>query len=666
MSPAQEETTATTTAAAAAAADDDDPYIWLEDVESEESLNFARAANEDSLQKLGHPENSGASYERILKVLESDDRIPHVSKYGNAATSTIAEGGEGDAADAGDAVLYNFWKDAQNRRGIWRKTTMSSYTSSNNEETQWTTVLDIDALGAKDGVPWVYGGNSPLPRSRDDAQADTPKTQQQVLRSLVSLSRGGSDAKHVREFDLQAMDFVSDMDSGSEAAFDLPKEAKTRCSYKSRDVVLVATDFGEGTDSLTDSGYPRTVREWVRGTDLKDAPVVFEGEKTDVSVSQYISDERTHGGDIYEVQSRSMTFYTSRYWMRKLQPEHLLAVDNPKRLAIAPPPDFVQLDLQEDAASASLLGNLILISLRSNWQPRGGDGGNGPTYKRGSVIYTNTDQFLAHGAAACDFEILFEPTERTAYEYWTATQNYLILSTMDNVKSKLEFFKIQSSSQDSSSSKTTTLTPVDGGGATASVGRIRECHCSPMDPYDGSDLFWFTKSDYITPSSLYLADASLVEKQHHSSNNEIGEVDNDVFIVDKLKSLPPQFDADNLVVQQRTAISKDGTEIPYFIVMHKDVVLNGKNPTLLYGYGGFEVSLGPHYIAVTGLAWLERSGVYVEGASVFILCAFFFYVWLSLVSNSLLHKQTNMKRHRSQHSWRGRVWSRLASSGLAR
>jgi prolyl oligopeptidase len=233
--------------------------------------------------------------------------------------------------------------------------------------------------------------------------------------------------------------------------------------------------------------------------------------------------------------------------MRKIQPQHLLAVDNPKRQAIAAPPDFVQLDMQEDA-SASLLGNLILISLRSDWQPQSGSVGGvcgGPTYKKGSVIYTNTDKFLADGAAACDFQVLFAPTERTAYEYWTATKNYLILATMDNVKSKLEFFKIHSP-QDGG---TTTLTPIVGDNATSTV-RIRECNCNPMDPYEGSDLFWFTKSDYITPSSLYLADASLVEKHYnddaslttknYNDNNENG--DNDVFIIDKLKSLPPQFD----------------------------------------------------------------------------------------------------------------------------
>jgi prolyl oligopeptidase len=125
----------------------------------------------------------------------------------------------------------------------------------------------------------------------------------------------------------------------------------------------------------------------------------------------------------------------------------------------------------------------------------------------------------------------------------------------------------------------------------------------PIDALE-NDEFWFTTSDYVTPSSLFLADAAKVETT--------SEVKSDIFITDKLKTLPPQYDSADLKVEQRTAVSKDGTKIPYFIVMKEGVELNGKNPTLLYGYGGFEISLGPHYIATSGLAWLERGGVYVE------------------------------------------------------
>ena len=72
------------------------------------------------------------------------------------------------------------------------------------------------------------------------------------------------------------------------------------------------------------------------------------------------------------------------------------------------------------------------------------------------------------------------------------------------------------------------------------------------------------------------------------------------------------YDAEDLVVTQSVATSKDGTEVPYFLVSKKDTVLDGNTPTLLYGYGGFEISLGPKYIATSGVAWLEKGGAYVE------------------------------------------------------
>lgn len=536
-----------------------DPYVWLEEVESEQSLDFARSANEACLTALGNPEKDEkgtGTYERVLKILESDDRIPHVTQFGTN--------------EDGEPILFNFWKDAKNPKGLWRYTTLSSYKKA--ADIEWTTVLDVDALAEKDGISWVWGGSRPLPRSRDPVHS-----KDRVTRALLVLSRGGSDATHVKEFDLTTNDFVT------EQPFELP-EAKSRVSYKSRNVLLVGTDTGP--DSLTESGYPRTVREWVRGTDLMDAPVVFEGEKSDVSVSAFISDERIWGGGIYEVYSRALTFYTSKYWVRSIQFEHLLA-PNERGPDVADPPEFVPLDVQDDA-NISFLGKLLVITLRSDWEPVAG----GPEYKKGSVIYTDAETFLEKGRMACEYTILFEPTERTAYEYYSVTKNYLILSTMDNVKSKLQFYKIR---EDGSS-----LTLIEGGFQEA---QIRDVSIRPIDPFSGSDEFWFTTSDFVTPSTLFLADASKIEK----SNG-----DPDAFIVEQVKSLPPQFDSSDLVVSQCTAISQDGTEIPYFIVKKEGTVLNGKNPTLLYGYGGFEVSLGPHYVATQGVAWLERGGVYVE------------------------------------------------------
>ena len=98
-------------------------------------------------------------------------------------------------------------------------------------------------------------------------------------------------------------------------------------------------------------------------------------------------------------------------------------------------------------------------------------------------------------------------------------------------------------------------------------------------------------TSFLTPPSLYLADASTGESR-------------------KIFSQPAKFDASNLVVEQRQATSTDGTKIPYFLVHRSDIKLNGNNPTLLYAYGGFEASETPTYSATTGKLWLENGGVY--------------------------------------------------------
>lgn len=374
---------------------------------------------------------------------------------------------------------------------------------------------------------------------------------QRVTRTLLSLSRGGSDATHTKEFDLLTNEFVS------ENPFNLP-EAKTSASYKSRDVLLVGTDTGPG--SLTDSGYPRQIREWVRGTDFMDAPVVFEGDAKDVSVSGYINDQRLHGGPIYEIRSRSLTFYTSKYWARKVQYEELLSIHDPSRAGIVPSDDFVEVDIQDDA-EVSFLANMMIISLRSDWSPN-----SGLNFKQGSLLYVDAESFLSKGKGACNFKVLFEPTAKTAYEYYSVTKNYVVLTTMDNVKSKLQFYKIE-----------------DGGVSLKLVGgddeaQILNTSVSPVDQNE-NDEYWFTTNGYTQPSTLCLADAARIESEPGKGS--------EVCVHSILKSLPAQYDAAGLEVSQCMAVSKDGTQVPFFLVKKKGVQMNGKTPTLLYGYGRF-------------------------------------------------------------------------------
>jgi len=533
--------------------DEEDPYIWLEEVESPESIAFAKSANEKCLAELGDPSETD-TYKRVLAALQSDDRIPHVRMLGYDENT-------------GDMLLYNFWRDANSPKGIWRKTTMQQYQAA---DTEWTTVLDLDKLAEEEGISWVWKGYTALPRSLD-SQSGGPMGR--VTRVLLNLSRGGADATYLREFDLITESFV-DAEHGD--GFSLP-EAKTRASYKSRDVLLVGADTGE--ESMTSSGYPRTVREWKRGTKIEDAPIVFEGEKTDVSCGQYLVDESDReGGDLYEIRSRSISFYDKYTYVKKQ----------------ASPDDFVKLAVPLNAG-VSFYGRWLMIRVKSDWEPK--DNGSDRTFKSGSFFYVDAQAFIEFSKAKevgdedamkeckLEYHVLFEPTATTSYSGYSTTKSYMIIYILDDVKEQLKFYKLG-----------------DGGGPFVQVGgdeqgQIRSVGVSAVDSKT-SDLIFQTTSSYISPSKLVLADA-----------NKIGQDD---YVVSELKSLPEMFDSSDLEVSQNFAISKDGTRIPYFMIHKKGMQLDGSTPTLLYGYGGFEVSLGPRYVTSVGISWLERGGVYVE------------------------------------------------------
>ena len=209
----------------------EDRYLWLEDVTGEKALDWARARNVESAKVL-ETGDFAALEKRILDILDSDARIPYVEKLG--------------------PWYYNFWRDAKNPRGLWRRTTLAEY---RKEHPAWETVIDLDALAAAEKENWVWHG------------ADCLKPEYE--RCLVQLSRGGADASVVREFDLEAKAFVKD-------GFFLPEAKSWGTGWLDRDTLYVSTDFGPG--SMTTSGYPRIVKVWKRGTPLAAAETVFEGK----------------------------------------------------------------------------------------------------------------------------------------------------------------------------------------------------------------------------------------------------------------------------------------------------------------------------------------------------------------------------------------------------
>lgn len=416
-----------------------------------------------------------------------------------------------------------------------------------------------------------------LPRRRDPMSSDN----RMITRALISLSREASDAVAVREFDFATSAFVT------EGAFTLP-EGRNRVSYKSRDVLLVASDLDSG--SVTKAGNPTIVKEWKRGTELKDAKVVFEGETSDVAVAVYIDDERLRGGDIFEVRMRTTGANTSKFWVRKIKAGHLLDEEDPERGSITEAPSFQELQVPDDS-QINFVGNLLLVTLFSDWSPE-----SGKDFVAGSIVYVNAHKFVKYGPAGRIYHVLFEPSEGVRCETYHMTNNFLICSIQDKVKSKLVFHKLE---KDGNKLR---LVGMDKNS------QIRVNHVLPVDTYE-SDEFWLTTHGYTEPSTVWLADAA---KMDSSDKKVIRKTGSEGYMVRKLKSLPDQFESSDLHVLQKFAPSKDGTEIPYFMIMKKGTQLNKNNPTMLYAYGGFGVSLGPNYAASTGIAWIERGGVYVE------------------------------------------------------
>jgi prolyl oligopeptidase len=483
----------------AIADDKPDPQLWLEDVTGEKPLGWVKDRNAESTAVLTKLPGFAETSDRILKILDSKDRIPFVSKSG--------------------PYYYNFWRDARNKRGLWRRTTLDEYRKAGP---QWETVIDLDELADKEKENWVWKGAA-FRRPEFD-------------RCLVMLSRGGADATVVREFDPNAKEFVK-------GGFALP-EAKSQAAWKDADTLLVGTNFGPG--SLTDSGYPRVIKEWKRGTPLADAETVFEGKAADVSSGAYRTTEK---GYEREFVSRAITFYTHELFYRK--GGKLTKVEVP------------------DDAQAFASRDLLYVELRTAWTV------GGKTYPAGALLATDFDAFME---GERKFDVLFEPTERKSLAGFSAFRgSRVILNELDNVKNRLYVL----------SRKDGKWEREDMPGAP----KFGSVSATAIDP-DESDDYFMTVNDYLTPVSLY--------------HGVLGQG-----MPEKMKQSPSFFNATGLSVSQHEATSKDGTKIPYFQVSRDDLKLDGNNPTLLYGYGGFEISLTPGYSAAVGAAWLEKGGVYV-------------------------------------------------------
>ncbi len=485
-----------------------DEFRWLEETQGTAALDWVEAHNALTERTLFDAAFQ-ATETRILEVLDSADRIPMVSKRG--------------------PDYYNFWRDAEHPRGLWRRTSWEDYCSA---EPTWEVLLDVGALGRAEGVDWVWGGALFL-RPAPDAPYE---------RALIALSPDGGDAHRYREYDVVRQEFVLD-------GFDLPA-AKSRVSWVDADTVHVATDFGPG--SMTSSSYPRTVRTLRRGQEPDAAPVIFEVPPEHMMAT--VAHDQTPGYE-RDIAVDTIDFHSSRTFLRR--DGEWARVDVPEHVYVSPHRQW------------------LVLRPRTDWDV------GGRTHPGGSLLIADLDMFMAGDRR---FHTAFTPSPTSSLQSWSWTRDYLLVNVLQDVSSQILLL---------TPGESWAVRPLD---ACPPLHTVEAFAVDDEDDDAGND-YWLVSTGFLTPSTL--------------SRGTIGGGHQ------RVRGSASFFDAGDFSVKQHFATSADGTQVPYFQVSRDDLPLDGANPTLLNGYGGFEHSLTPAYSPAVGRGWLERktpegrNGVYV-------------------------------------------------------
>ena len=340
-------------------APDDDPYLWLEEIDGERALAWVEQQNAKTLARFGDA-RSAADRDTLAAIFDRPDNIPLIARR--------------------SAKVFNFWKDAEHPRGLWRTTTLDSYRS---KEPDWEILLDLDALSATEREDWTWSGAATIPGSHD--------------RAILMLSRGGADAVVLREFDLVARDFVP-------AGFALP-EAKGGAAWLDRDTLLLSSALGE--NMATSSGYARAVRLWRRGTDPLTAPLIFATRDDFMSVW---ADVDRNAGEERLVFDEKPSFFETIVWLGNST--------GPKQRIDAPADAWVRWHR-----------GWLAVKPRTPWSI------DGENYTPDTVLGISFPAFLG---GERHFTKLFEPTERRALQGFFWSGGRLVLSLLDDLKPVFE------------------------------------------------------------------------------------------------------------------------------------------------------------------------------------------------------------------------------------
>ena len=299
---------------------------------------------------------------------------------------------------------------------------------------------------------------------------------------------------------------------------------------------------------LTASSYPYVVKRLRRGQPLSAAVEVFRGKPSDISVQPFSLHDGQ--GRSLTLIRRGVTFFESEYY-----------------LVTAKGVEKIELPLK--ASPADMVDGRLLIKLEQDWTTAGA------TFPAGSLVSVSAAALKADPGHLKP-TLMLAPGPRESIDSVGASRDRVYVTTFENVRGRA--YRYTPRGADGWSRKKLDLPDNATIGLVSTSGR--------------ADQAYLNVAGFLTPPTLYLEDAAKGD-------------------LTAVKSMPAKFDASRDVVEQHEATSKDGTKVPYFIVHPKGMAMNGANPTMLYAYGGFQVSETPFYSSNVGKLWLERGGVYV-------------------------------------------------------
>jgi len=322
---------------------------------------------------------------------------------------------------------------------------------------------------------------------------------------------------------------------------------KQRFAWESDDTLLVSREWSPG--ELTASGYPYVVKRVVRGKPLSEAVEVFRGSKSDGGYG--VTPQELHDGAGHSVVLivRPLSTFTSQTF--------IMTAAGARKL-----------DVPLKSLPQGLVDGRLLFTVQQRWTV------NGTSFPAGSLI--SLDLAAARSEPnRLRPALVYAPGARATLDGVAQTSSRLLLTTYENVRGREWVYS-----------------PVPGGWSKQRLDLPDNSSIVVNDADQHGQTAYITVTSFLTPPTLWQLDA-------------------DTGALRDIKTSPARFDASQDVAEQREAPSKDGTQIPYFIVHPKTMKLDGSNPTLLYAYGGFDVSVTPNYNGIAGKLWLERGGVYV-------------------------------------------------------